>query len=344
MAPVTRCKIVGLLLMSGAILTAASLAPAAEFFAGKTVRIVVGGGPGGGLDAYSRILARHMGKYIPGKPAVIIQSMPGAGSLIAANHVYKAAEPDGLTIGNFIGTLLMGELLARPGIEFEAKKFEYVGGPATFGYVCAFTKQSGITNMERWMASTRPVKVGGTGAGAGVVDIPKILADALGLPLQVISGYKSIGDIQLAAASGEIDGICGVGWGSLKVVWGKAIETGDAVVVLQMVPSPDADLPRVPLAINLAKTEIARQLIKVGTHDTGALVFVYALPPNTPKERVRVIRRSFMDTLRDPEFLAEAKKATMEIGPVSGEELEGLVNGLFNLDAAVVAKLRGILK
>lgn len=340
----TRSVVVGLVVMSMAIITAIPFAAAAEFFGGKIIRIVVGGGAGGGLDAYSRVIARHMGKHIQGNPTVIIQNMPGAGTLIAANHVYKAAEPDGLTIGNFIGTVLMGQLLGRPGIEFDARKFEYVGVPAKFGYVCAFTKRSGVTSMGKWMASTKPVKVGGTGPGAGIVDIPKILADALGLPIQVISGYKSIGDIRLAAESGEVDGICGVGWESLKVIWAKALQTGDAVVVLQMLPQPDPELPNVPLAINFAKTEEARQLIKVGTHDTGALLFVYVLPPGTPKERVRVLRRAFQDTLKDPELLAEAKKAKMEINPVGGDELAGLVNGLFSLDPAAVTKLKDILK
>ncbi len=340
----TRSVVVGLVVMCMAIITAIPFAAAAEFFRGKIIRIVVGAGAGGGLDAYSRVIARHMVKHIQGNPTIIIQNMPGAGSLIAANHVYKAAEPDGLTIGNFIGTVLIGQLLGRPGIEFDARKFEYVGVPVKFGNVCAFTKRSGVTSMEKWMASTKPAKVGATGPGAGIFDAPKILADALGLPIQVISGYKSIGEIRLAAESGEVDGICGVGWEALKPIWANALQTGDAVVVLQMLPQPDPELPDVPLAINFAKTEVARQLIKVGTHDTGALLFVYVLPPGTPKERVRVLRRAFQDTLKDPELLAEAKKAKLDINSVGGDELEGLVKGLFSLDPAVVMRLKEILK
>jgi tripartite-type tricarboxylate transporter receptor subunit TctC len=339
-----RSVLVGLAVLSMGVTAVIPFAGAAEFFSGKIIRIVVGGGAGGGLDAYSRVLARHMSKHIQGNPTIIVQNMTGAGSLIAANHVYKAAEPDGLTIGNFIGTVLFGQLLDRPGIEFDARKFEYVGVPVKFGNVCAFTRKSGITSMEKWMASTKPVKVGATGPGAGIYDVPKILADALRLPVQVISGYKSIGDIRLAAESGEVDGICGVGWESLKVIWAKALQTGDAVVVLQMLPQADPELPNVPLAISFAKTEQARQLIKVGTHDTGALLFVYALPPGTPKERVENLRHAFQDTLKDPALLAEATKAKMDINPLGGAEVEELVNGLFKLDSAVVTKLKGILK
>jgi tripartite-type tricarboxylate transporter receptor subunit TctC len=340
----TRSVVVGLVVMSMAVTTIIPFAPAAEFFEGKIIRIVSGGGAGGGLDAYSRIIARHVGKHIQGNPTVIVQNMPGAGSLIAANHVYRAAAPDGLTIGNFIGTVLIGQLLGRPGIEFDARQFEYVGAPVKFGNVCAFTKRSGVTSMEKWMASTKPVKVGATGPGAGIFDVPKILADALGLPIQVISGYKSIGDIRLAAESGEVDGICGVGWESLKPIWAKALQTGDVVVVLQMLPQSDPELPNVPLAINFAKTEDARQLIKVGTQDTGALLFVYALPPGTPKERVTALRRAFQDSLKDPGLLAEANKAKLDIDPVGGDEMGVLVNGLFNLNPTLVTKLKEILK
>jgi tripartite-type tricarboxylate transporter receptor subunit TctC len=339
-----RSVVVGLAVMTMATITVIPFASGAEFFEGKTIRIVSGGGAGGGLDAYSRIVARHIGKHIQGNPTVIVQNMPGAGSMIAANHVYRAAAPDGLTIGNFIGTVLFGQLLGRPGIEFDARHFEYVGVPVKFGNVCAFTKRSGVTSMEKWMASTKPVKVGATGPGAGIFDVPKILADALALPVQVISGYKSIGDIRLAAESGEVDGICGVGWESLKPIWAKALETGDAVVVLQMLPQAHPELPKVPLAINFAKSESARQLIKVGTQDTGALLFVYALPPGTPKERVRVLRGAFQDSLKDPALLAEANKAKLDINPLGGAEVEGLVNGLFSLNPAVVTKLKEILK
>ena len=344
MSQSTRSVVVGLVVMGMAIITIIPFARAAAFFEAKTIRIVSGGGAGGGLDAYSRIIARYIGKHIQGNPTVIVQNMPGAGSLIAANHVYRAAAPDGLTIGNFIGTVLIGQLLGRPGIEFDARQFQYVGVPVKFGNVCAFTKRSGVISMEKWMATTKPVKVGATGPGAGIFDVPKILADALGLPIQVISGYKSIGDIRMAAESGEVDGICGVGWEALKPIWTKALQTGDAVVVLQMLPQPHPELPNVPLAINFAKTEDTRELIKVGTQDTGALLFVYALPPGTPKERVGALRRAFQDSLKDPGLLAEANKAKLDIDPVGGDELGALVNGLFNLNPAVLTRLKEILK
>jgi hypothetical protein len=238
----------------------------------------------------------------------------------------------------------MGQVLGRPGIEFDARRFEYIGVPTKFGYICAFTKASSISSMEKWLASKKPVKLGATGPGSSLYDAPKILQEVLGLPTHIISGYKSIGDIRLAAEAGEVDGICGVGWQVFKSVWRRALEAGDVSVVLQMLPQAHPDLPHVPLAINFAKTEEARQLIKVGVHDSGAYVFVYVFPPATPKDRVGIVRRAFLNTMKDPEFLAEAKKANIDIDPVTAEELEGLVGGLFKLDAAEVAKLKEILK
>jgi tripartite-type tricarboxylate transporter receptor subunit TctC len=141
-----------------------------------------------------------------------------------------------------------------------------------------------------------------------------------------------------------VDGICGVGWQSLKPTWKKQLDAGDVTVVLQMVPQPHSDLPNTPLAMNFATTDEARQLIKVGIHDVASFVFVYALPPATPKDRVEDIRRAFQETLKDPGFIADARQANLEINPVAGAEVQDLILGLFKLDAAIVSKLREVLK
>ena len=217
------------------------------FFKGKTVRIVVGFAAGGGFDTYSRAMARYWGRHIPGNPSIIVENMAGAGSLIAANHVYKVARPDGLTIGNFGGGLFMQQLKGGAGIEFDARKFEFLGVPVQDNRSCAFTKASGITSMERWMAAKTPVKVGATAPGDLVHDGPKILQAALGLPIHLVSGYKGTADIRLAAEAGELAGGCW-GWDSIKATWSRALESGDAIMVVQMVSKPHPDLPKVPLA------------------------------------------------------------------------------------------------
>lgn len=312
------------------------------FYKDKVVRIIVGFSPGGGFDTYSRVIARHIGKHIPGNPTVIVENMTGAGSLVAANHVYKVAKPDGLAIGHFIGGLIMGQILGRTGIEFDARKFEWIGAPAKLEAVCAFTKASGITSVESWKVSKTPVKLGATGPGSETYDVPKILEVALELPTRIVSGYKGTADIRLAVEGGELAGTCW-GWEVMKVQWRKALNAGDAAVVLQAVPKHHPDLPKVPLAIASAKTEEARRLIEVGIHDQSAVLRPYALPPGTPKDRVKILRQAFEDTMKDPDFLAEGRKATLAIDPLTGEEFERIVARLFKLEPGLVAKLKEVL-
>jgi len=213
--------------------SAAQGATADDFYKGKTIRIVVGFSAGGGFDTYARTIARHLGKHIPGDPSVIVENMTGAGSLIAANHIFRVAKPDGLTIGHFIGGLFLGQVLGQPGIEFDARKFEYIGAPISDHVVCALTKASGITSIDRWMASKTPLKMGGIAPGTSTPDnATRILKAALGLPIQVVSGYKGTAEVRLAAEGGEVAGGCW-GWDSVSVTWRKALDSGDAVVVLQ---------------------------------------------------------------------------------------------------------------
>lgn len=315
-----------------------------DFYKGKTIRIIVGAAPGGGFDTYSRTISRHMGKYIPGRPTIIVENMPGAGFVIAVNHLYKVAKPDGLTIGNWIGTLVVAQVVGRKGLEFDVRKFEYIGTPVKNHDTCVFTRASGITNIEKWMAAKTPVKLGSTPPGATTYENAAILRETVGLPIQIVAGYKGTSEIRLAAEAGEVAGLCGLSWASAKSTWRKGLESGDALVVLQSAPRPHPELSKVPLAISLAKTEEARGLIQVGIHDASAITYLYSLPPGTAKERVQVLRRAFQETMKDREFLAEAKKANMDVDPVGGEELERLINGFFKLDPAVAGKLKEILK
>lgn len=312
-----------------------------EYYRGKTVRIIVGLSAGGGFDVYARALARHMGKHIPGNPTFVVENMPGAGSMISANHVYKAAKPDGLTIGHFVGSLFMQQLLGRPGAEFEASKYEFVGAPIPEKTACALTKASSISNMDRWFAAKAPVKLGATGSGP-IVDVPKILKAALGLPVQLVLGFKGTADIRLAAESGEVAGACW-SWDAIKSTWAKGLESGDVNIVLQALPKPHPDLPKVPLAIGYAKSEEARQLIQVGVHDAADVARPLVMPPGTPKDRVQAIRAAFLATLKDPAFLAEAEKSKLDVDPVTGEMLEKIVVGLYKMNPAILAKLKDVL-
>jgi tripartite-type tricarboxylate transporter receptor subunit TctC len=314
-----------------------------EFYKGKNVRIVVGFSAGGGFDTYARALARHMGKHIPGSPSVVVENMTGAGSLIAANHVFKVAKPDGLTMGHFIGGLFLGQVLGQPGVEFDARKFEFVGAPISDHVVCAMTKASGITSIDRWMASKTPVKMGGIAPGTSTPDnATRILKTALGLPIQLVTGYKGTAEVRLAAEGGEVAGGCW-GWDSVSVTWRKALDSGEAIVVLQANRKTHPELANIPQAIKFAKSEEARKMVDVGIHGDSDIVRTYTLPPGTPKDRVQALRKAFDATLKDPEFVADAKKSRLNVDPIPVEDIERDISGLFKLDPALVSKLKEVL-
>lgn len=325
------------------VMISGSAAGAEDFYKGKTVKIIVGFSAGGGFDTYARTISRHMSKHIPGNPSIVVENMTGAGSLIAANHLFKAAKPDGLTIGHFIGGLFLGQVLGQPGIQFDSRKFEFIGAPITDHVVCALTRASGITSVEKWLASKTPVKMGGLAPGTSTPDnATRILKVALGLPIQLVTGYKGTADLRLAAESGEIAGGCW-GWDSVSVTWRKALDSGDAIVVLQANRQNHPDLPQVPQAIKLAKTDEGRRMIDVGIHGDSSIVRTYTLPPGTPKDRVLLLRKAFEATLKDPEFVADAKKSKLNVDPVAPEAIEKDIAGLFKLDPALIGKLKDVL-
>ncbi|HXG50666.1 MAG TPA: tripartite tricarboxylate transporter substrate-binding protein [candidate division Zixibacteria bacterium] len=340
-----RARAFGTLKIAAALILACGGAAFAQesFFKGKTIRIIVGFSAGGGYDTYARVIARHLPKYIPGNPTVAVENMAGAGSMISANHIYKAAKPDGLTIGHFIGGLFLQQLLGKPGIEFDARRFEYLGVPAQDEFMLGVSRASGITSADQLMASKSPLKLGGVATGSGTDDLPNVLKATIGLPVQLVSGYKGTADIRLAFNSGEVQGLSN-SWQSFRATWRKELDAGDLVIVLQETLTPHAELAHVPLALNFAKTEEAKKLIRTVIQVHGPTVRPFVLPPGTPKERVQLLRKAFIEALKDPELLAEAKKARLEINPLDGAELERGVKEILNLDAALAAKLKEVLR
>jgi tripartite-type tricarboxylate transporter receptor subunit TctC len=274
---------------------------------------------------------------------MIVENMPGAGSMISANYTFKAAKPDGLTIGHFIGGLFLQQLLGKPGIEFDAAKFQYVGVPGQDNFVIGVAKSAGITDVESWLASKQIVKFGGVASGSGSDDIPNVLKATLGLPIQLVSGYKGTADVRLAFNSGEVAGLSN-SWESTKSTWRKELESGELKLILQATLKPHPEFPKLPMALNYAKNDEAKRLISTVARVHGPTVRPYVLPPNTPKERVEIIRKAFMDTMKDPEFLAEAKKANLDINPDDGAVLEQNVKEILKLEPGLIAKLKEILK
>ena len=330
-------------ILSAAVFESDAISAQANFYTGKSIRMIVGFSAGGGYDAYTRTISRHMGKHIPGNPAILVENMAGAGSMISANYTFKAAKPDGLTIGHFIGGLFLQQLLGKAGIEFDAAKFQYVGVPAQDNFVLGVAKSTGITDADAWLASKQVVKFGGVSTGSGTDDFPNLLRATIGLPAQMVSGYKGTADVRLAFNSGEVVGLSN-SWESTKSTWRKELESGDLKLVLQATLKPHPELPKIPLALSYAKTDEAKRLISTVARVHGPTVRPYVLPPGTPKDRVEILRKAFMDTMKDPEFLAEAKKANLDINPDDGVTLEQNVKDTLKLEPALIAKLKEILK
>lgn len=317
-------------------------APADEFYKGKTVTFVVGFSAGGGFDTYTRLIARHIGKHIPGNPNVVVENRPGAGSLIAANYIYYQAPRDGTVIGNWIGPLVLQQVLGNKAAKFDGRKFGWLGAPTPDSGVCALTKASGIRTIDDWFKSKRPIKIGGTAPGSDTDDVPLLVKEAIGLPMKLVEGYAGTSKIRLAAESGEIDGGCWA-WQSIKPTWAKSLESGEVHIVLQAVEKPLPDLPNVPLASQFAKTDEARALLRIaeGIYADGDRP--YTVPPGVPQDRVGLLQHAFMDTMRDPDLLAEAKKSQLDIAPVDGPSLAKMMADLYELSPALKAKLAKLL-
>jgi tripartite-type tricarboxylate transporter receptor subunit TctC len=339
----TRIFVFLLMMIASTFFFHPSLDAQDSFYKGKIIRIIVGSSAGGGYDTYSRTFARHMGKHIPGEPAFVVENMPGAGFLISANYMFKVAKPDGLTMGHFTGGLFLQQLIEKPGIEFDARKFAYVGVPTQDNNVVGISKRSGVKSMEDWLASKTLLKLGGVGAGSATDDVVKVLIATIGLPAQLVTGYKGTAEIRLAFNSGELQGTSS-SWESFKATWRQELDSGDLMIVLQNIAQPHPDLPKVPLAISFAKTDEARKLIRALVHSYGATARPYVLAPGTPKDRIQTLQKAFMDTINDPEFLADAKKAKLDINPLSGAELERNVQEVFGLDASLVSKTKEIFR
>jgi tripartite-type tricarboxylate transporter receptor subunit TctC len=316
---------------------------AAPYYDGKTIKLIVGFSAGGGFDTYSRVIGRNMGKHIPGNPAIVVENMTGAASLLSANYVYKVAKADGLTILNFHGNQVVNQIIGKPGIEFDARKFEYLGSPTQDNVACAFTKASGITSFDRLKNSKTPVKMGGVAPGDTTYNTAKLLQVALNLPIQLVAGYKGTAEVRLAAEGGEVAGGCWQ-WESIKSIWRQGLDSGNVSVVLQVNPKPHPELAKVPNAIDYAANDNARELLKYGGHDPAAITRLYAVGPGTPKEQVQTLRKAFVEVLKDPDFIVDAQKSKLDTDPLTGEEIDKIVASLFKMDQRLVNQLKEILK
>jgi len=315
---------------------------ASPYYQGKTVRLTVGFSAGGGFDLWARVVARHLGKHIPGQPTVIVENVTGAGGLIQANQLFKGIKADGLTLGHINGGLILGQMMGQPGYDFDPQKFIYIGAANKENAVFVFGKKSGIASAEKWRTSPVPVKIGGCVPGNFVDNMDRLMKDVLGFPTQIITGYKGTTDILIAADSGELAG-GPPSWDNVKANRKRALEVGDMTVVVQCTPTTLKELPNVPKMIDFAKTDEQKRLVQVAAHYANDYSRPFVVPPGTPKDRVDILRKAFQETIKDAEFLAEVDKMQMTLDPTSGEDMAAAVANSAKLDTATKAKLKDIL-
>jgi tripartite-type tricarboxylate transporter receptor subunit TctC len=315
----------------------------ANFYRGKTVTIIVGHSPGGGFDRYARAIARHIGKYIPGNPAVLVNNMVGAGTMVSANYTYNQAPRDGTVVNSFDGGLLPSQLYGSSAAQFDLAKFNYIGAPDIFKYIMVVTKKSGIAKMEDFMSGAKEVVVGAV-PNTSIQHSAMFLKEVLGARVKLVSGFKGTAEIRLAMQSGEVNSVI-TGWETLGVSNYKDFESGEWLILSQWVDEPLPDLPQknVPSIYQFMRNDEERQMLKLGLVKPNSYARPYAMPPGVPLDRVRAVEAAFLKSLKDPEFVAEAEKTRMTVSPIAGTDLHKMIVEGLSIPPALKTKLKPIL-
>ena len=309
-----------------------SPARAADFYQGKTVTIIVGFTAGGGYDLTARLYARHWGRFIPGNPSIVVSNLPGAGSAVAATSLYTATPQDGTRLGVIAGGAVIEPLLGTQA-KYDARRFQWIGGRATEPSVCALWHEANVKTFAD--ALKMEATVGASGPGSRTVTYPRLLNDLVGAKFKVVSGYPGGNEISLAMERREVDGHCGLAWGSAKGRLADWLKSGKLNMIAQFALTRAPDLPDVPTAGEFAKNETDRKAIEFLESD-AVLAWPLLAPPGAPAERVAELRASFVAMLKDPQFLADAEKQKLDIEPVSGDELRKVVDDVYATPANVI--------
>ena len=329
----TRFALAALFLCAAA--SGAFSQPTSEFYKGRTVELYIGYSVGGGYDIYARLLARHMGRHLPGAPVIVPKNMEGAGSLRLANWLYKAAPRDGTVFGTIGRGIAFDPLLGTEGAQFKATEYGWLGSANDEVSVCAAWGKSGIARFED--LSRRAVFVGGTGAGADTDLFPKVMNNILGTRLKLVTGYPGGNDITLAMQRGEVEARCGWSWSSVKTNHPQWVKDGTIKLLVQLSLEKHADLPNVPLIMDFVKTPEQRAILRL-VFARQVMGRPFLAPPGVPAERLALLRRAFMETMKDAAFLAEAEKIKLEITPVDGAAVQKLLAEVYATPPQIVGR------
>jgi len=313
-----------------------------EFYQGKTVSIIVGSGAGGGFDTTARLVARHISDHIPGAPTIIVVNMPGGGGLVAANHVFSAAAKDGTVMGLFHEAQMMNQLTGGEGVNFDLRAFNWLGSSYDDPNVCIVRTNAPVTAFEDLIGHELPMAVGGTGPGSNTYDAPRVLAAATDANLRAVAGYPTTNDVRIGIEREEIQGMC-LGWESVRSASGPWLADGYARVFVQNGTERHPDLHEVPLAMEFAKDDDSRTLLRL-VDAPGAMAKPFALPPGVVPERVQVLRAALQATYRDPVFLKEARAMNLEFQPKGADEIHQILDEVLATPPEIAAKYRDIIQ
>lgn len=312
-----------------------------DFYKDKTLRFIVGQAAGGGYDTYTRTIARHIGKHIPGNPSAVVENMTGAGSLVAANYLYNNSKPDGLTIANWNSAFVLNQALGDRNIKFDARKFGWIGAPSKGVPVFVIMGFAGVKSFDEMLKSGKGIRVGGTAPGSHSIDLPLMLNKMLGTKFNVVSGYQGTAQVRLAMQRREVDGDF-TNWESVVATRRDMIDArGDDRLLPLLIHSRlnDPEVKQTPLF-----SEILGSDLNIATYKAYMSQMEYQRPltvaPATPRERLEILRRAFQATLADPEFQAQAAKSKLDITFVSGEEAERIVGEVLAISPQVRESLQ----
>ncbi len=307
-----------------------------DFYKGRQVKLVIGSNTGGAYDAYGRLLAAHLGRHIPGNPAVVPSNMPGASGIQSATYLYQIAPKDGSALGLFNQSMGQRQMLEPDSVRFDTTSFNWLGAMNTTTNVFITWHASGVKTLDD--AKTKDVVMGALSSDGGNSVYPFLLNKFLGTRFKVVLGYQGGNTIQLAMERGEVDGRAAVVWSGLKAGWPQWIADKKINIILQIGLRKEPDLPDVPLLVDLAKTEVERAIFHFVSSDS-AMGFPVVAPPGVPTDRIAALRKAFQTTLVDPAFLSDAEKRSLPVQPRSGDEVRHVVDTLIATPKDVIATL-----
>jgi tripartite-type tricarboxylate transporter receptor subunit TctC len=312
----------------------------ADAFAGKTVQMIIGFGPGGGYDMWARTIARHIGRHLPGNPTVVPQNMPGAGSFVAVSHMYNAAPRDGTVMGLISRDAALGPLTGATGARFDPTRLSWIGTPTKETNICIAYHTAKVKSAKDLLSEE--LIVGDTGPGTGTRAYPKALNALIGTKFKIVGGFPSSADVFLAMERGEVEGIC-ESLDSVKNRRPDWIPKGTISVLFQGGAAPDPDIKDVPFVLDLARNDEQRQAIEFLYAGQG-FGRPFVAPPDLPPDRLKMLRDAFNATMKDPEFMADAEKNKLDLKPEDGERLAALVKRIYATPKPLVDRIAGFLK